>query len=72
MADPTIDPDMRAKPWTFTSTITDPDGLIVTTTVELPYFRATDRTIADAPELAQMAGSNVVKHLRKLFEEVPW
>lgn len=56
--------------WTFTSSVITPNGLHVTTTVELPPERATERAIADAAELTQMATSTCAKRIEQTFEEI--
>jgi hypothetical protein len=63
---------MDEQQWTFTSTVTTPDGIRVTTTVELAPIVANPRVRADSAELAQMAASNCAKQIRKVYDEVPF
>lgn len=53
----------EVEPYVFTSTVSVPGGLRVTTTIELPAMRASARAIADSAELAHTAVSNCVKQI---------
>lgn len=63
---------VSAQGWTFTSTVTAPDGLRASATVELPPGAATERPVADTAELTQIAATTLANRIRKLIEEMPF